>query len=55
MNVLVGNANRATALAIAKQELKAAELKVAKLSRCKVDPWTEQFNLMMKMTGRKFG
>ena len=42
MNVLVGNANRAAALAIAKQELKAAELKVAKLSRGKVDPWLDR-------------
>ena len=42
MNVLVGNANRAAALVIAKQELKAAEEKVAKLSRVKLDPWLER-------------
>lgn len=42
MNVLVGNANRAAALAIAKQELKAAEMKVAKLSRYKIIPWLDQ-------------
>lgn len=42
MNVLVGNANRAAALAIAKQELKAAEAKVAKLSRYKIIPWLDR-------------
>jgi hypothetical protein len=36
------NANRAAALAIAKQELKAAELKVAKLSRYKEIPWIDR-------------
>lgn len=36
-NVLVGNANRAAALAIAEQELKEAKAKVAKLSRGKID------------------
>lgn len=41
-NVLVGNANRAAALAIAEQELKAAEAKVAKLSRHKEIPWLDQ-------------
>ena len=38
MNVLVGNANRAAALTIAQAELKAAEAKVKKLSRGKLDP-----------------
>ncbi len=38
-NVLRGNANRAAALAIAKQELQAAKAKVAKLSRGKIFPW----------------
>lgn len=33
MNVLVGNENRAKALALAKQELKAAEAKVMQLTR----------------------
>jgi len=42
INVLVGNANRAAALAIAKQELKAAEMKVAKLSRGKINPWLDR-------------
>jgi hypothetical protein len=42
MNVLVGNKNRTAALAIAKQELKAAEAKVAKLSRHKEIPWLDQ-------------
>lgn len=55
MNVLVGNENRARALAIAKQELKAAEMKVAKLSRGKIDLWINQMNMMMKMTSRKSG
>ena len=32
-NVLVGNANRAAALAIATEELKAAQAKVARLTR----------------------
>ena len=41
-NVLRGNANRAAALAIAKQELQAAKAKVAKLSRGKDDPFFEQ-------------
>lgn len=41
-NVLVGNENRAKALAIAKQELKAAEAKVAKLSRYKIIPWVDR-------------
>ena len=47
-NVLVGNVNRAAALAIAKQELKAAEMKVAKLSRGKENPWLDQ--LMRDLT-----
>ena len=38
MNVLVGNAKRAAALALAHTELKAAEAKVKKLSRWKLDP-----------------
>ena len=42
MNVLVGNANRGAALEIAKQELRAAEAKVAKLSRGRVDPWMDR-------------
>ena len=42
MNVLVGNANRARALALAKQELKAAEAKVMKLSRYKINPWVDR-------------
>jgi len=42
MNVLVGNANRAAALAIAKQELREAEAKVLKLSRGKIDPWVDR-------------
>jgi 3-methyladenine DNA glycosylase Mpg len=33
MNVLVGNANRAAALAIAKEELKAVQATIRKLSR----------------------
>lgn len=33
MNALVGNANRAKALALAQDELRAAQMKVAKLSR----------------------
>lgn len=41
-NVLVGNENRARALAIAKQELKAAEAKVMKLSRYKIIPWVDR-------------
>lgn len=41
-NVLVGNENRAKALAIAQQELKAAELKVMKLSRYKIIPWVDR-------------
>lgn len=48
MNVLVGNANRAAALAIANQELKTAEAKVRKLSRGKIDPWLD------RMLGGKF-
>ena len=35
-NVLRGNANRAAALAVAKQELQAAKEKVAKLSRGRI-------------------
>lgn len=42
MNVLVGNANRAAALSIAKQELKAVEAKVMKLSRYKIIPWVDR-------------
>lgn len=42
MNVLVGNANQAAALAIAKQELEAAEMNVAKLSRNKEIPWLDR-------------
>jgi len=38
-NVLVGNANRAAALAIARQELRAAADKVMKLSRGRDNPW----------------
>ena len=41
MNVLVGNKNLAKALAIAKQELEAAETKVAKLSRYTEVPWLD--------------
>lgn len=41
-NVLVGNENRAKALAIAQQELKAAEAKVMKLSRYKIIPWIDR-------------
>lgn len=40
-NVLRGNENRAKALALAKEELKAAEMKVAKLSRGKINPWMD--------------
>lgn len=48
MNVLVGNANRAKALTIAKQELQAAKAKVAKLSRRKDDPFFEQLRQAFK-------
>ena len=48
MNVLVGNANRAKALTIAKQELQAAKAKVAKLSRSKDDPFFEQLRQAFK-------
>lgn len=41
-NVLVGNVNRLQALAIAKQELKAAEQKVISLSRGKENPWLDR-------------
>ncbi len=47
-NVLVGNENRAAALAIAKQELQAARAKVAKLSRGKDDPLFEQLRKAFK-------
>lgn len=47
-NVLRGNANRAAALVIAKQELQAAKAKVAKLSRGKVDPFFEQLRQAFK-------
>ena len=47
-NVLVGNANRAAALEIAKQELQAAKAKVAKLSRGKEDPVFEQLRKAFK-------
>lgn len=47
-NVLRGNANRAAALAIAKQELQAAKAKVAKLSRGKDDPFFEQLRQVFK-------
>ena len=42
MNVLVGNANRAKALELARQELKAAQAKIAKLTRYKEVPWLDQ-------------
>lgn len=48
MNVLVGNENRAAALAIAKQELKAAEAKVMKLSRGKDDPFFKELRKAFK-------
>ena len=48
MNVLVGNANRAKAQTIAKQELQAAKAKVAKLSRRKDDPFFEQLRQAFK-------
>lgn len=41
-NVLVGNENRAKALALAIQELKEAEVKVMKLSRHKIIPWVDR-------------
>ena len=44
-NVLRGNANRAAALAIAKQELQTVKAKVERLSRGRVDPW---FGLIMR-------
>ncbi len=47
MNVLVGNANRGKALELAKTELKAAELKVMKLSRGKINPWMN--NIMREL------
>lgn len=49
MNVLVGNVNRATALALAKQELREAEAKVAKLSRGKIDPWADRIMRGLKL------
>lgn len=50
MNVLVGNANWAAALKMANQELKAAEAKVAKLSRSKEVSWFDK--LMLNLTSR---
>lgn len=47
-NVLRGNANRAAALAIAKQELQAAKAKVAKLSRGRIDPWMDRMMRELK-------
>lgn len=47
-NVLRGNANRAAALVIAKQELQVAKAKVAKLSRGKDDPFFEQLRQALK-------
>ena len=41
-NALVGNANRAAALAHARQELKAAEEKILKLSRGRENPYEER-------------
>jgi cob(I)alamin adenosyltransferase len=41
-NVLVGNANRAAALAQARQELREAEQKVFRLSRGKENPWLDR-------------
>lgn len=49
-NVLRGNANRAAALEIAKQELRAAEEKVAKLSRVREIPWLDQLMCELKMS-----
>ena len=40
-NVLRGNENRAKALALAKEELRGAEMKVFKLSRGKDKPWMD--------------
>lgn len=48
MNVLVGNANREKALVLAKAELRAAELKVAKLSRGKINPWIDSIMRELK-------
>lgn len=48
MNVLVGNENRAKALAQAQEELKAAKLKVAKLSRGKINPWVDSIMRELK-------
>lgn len=41
-NVLVGNTNRAAALAIAKQELKAVQAKIEKLTRGKEVSWFDK-------------
>ncbi len=50
MNVLVGNANRAAALVIAKQELKAAQAKIDKLTRGKEVSWLDK--LILDLTSR---
>lgn len=41
-NVLVGNANRAKALELARQELKAAQAKIDKLTRGKKVSWFDK-------------
>jgi hypothetical protein len=51
MNVLVGNANKAKELAQAQEELKAAELKVMKLSRGKINPWMDSIMREFKCYG----
>lgn len=50
MNVLVGNANRAAALEIAKQELKAVQAKIDRLTRGKEVAWFDK--LMLDLTSR---
>ena len=49
-NVLVGNANRAKALELARQELKAAQAKIDKLTRGKEVSWFDK--LMLDLTSR---
>ena len=43
MNVLVGNANRAKALALAQEQLRAAEMKIIKLSKGRINPRLSRF------------